>query len=118
MIRNNYPIAMWNDLQGADISFNNATLQLISKILTENNFNQTAILTIENSNYTINSTLEIIVVNPSTNNNDLSVNLTYDENKETKNSIKAELTNIKTGNPIAILLLAILMIPLRRKIKD
>lgn len=95
-----------------------ATLQLISKILTENNFNQTAILTIENSNYTINSTLEIIVVNPSTNNNDLSVNLTYDENKETKNSIKAELTNIKTGNPIAILLLAILMIPLRRKIKD
>ena len=41
MIRNNYPIAMWNDLQGADISFNNDTLQLISTTVGQLNNDQT-----------------------------------------------------------------------------
>ena len=41
MIKNNYPIAMWNDLQGADINFNSDTLQLISTTVGQLNSDQT-----------------------------------------------------------------------------
>jgi hypothetical protein len=30
MINNNYPIAMWNDIKGKDIFFNNENLKLLS----------------------------------------------------------------------------------------
>lgn len=39
-IKNNYPIAMWNDLQGADINFNNKTLQLMSTTVGQLNSEQ------------------------------------------------------------------------------
>ena len=39
-IKNNYPIAMWNDLQGADIDFNNKTLQLLSTTVGQLNSEQ------------------------------------------------------------------------------
>lgn len=41
VIKNNYPIAMWNDLQGADINFNDDTLQLISTTVGQLNSDQT-----------------------------------------------------------------------------
>lgn len=41
VIKNNYPIAMWNDLQGADINFNDDTLQLISITVGQLNSDQT-----------------------------------------------------------------------------
>lgn len=41
VIKNNYPIAMWNDLQGAAINFNDETLQLISTTVGQLNSNQT-----------------------------------------------------------------------------
>lgn len=39
-IKNNYPIAMWNDLQGADIDFDNKTLQLMSTTVGQLNSEQ------------------------------------------------------------------------------
>jgi hypothetical protein len=39
VIKNNYPIAMWNDLQGAVIDFNDETLQLISTTVGQLNSN-------------------------------------------------------------------------------